>query len=132
MVQAILERVRKWNASVLVEKNSIGDVIFEQIKKQWADTHPFNTSSSSKKEIIEGLVLDLNEGSLLLPSEELFAPMLFKLNIYEYGYSPKTRQVTYSAPKSMHDDVVMSLAITNYHRKQNQNYGTYAVLGSYR
>ena len=132
MVKAILERVKKWNASVLVEKNSIGDVIFEQIKKQWVDTHPFNTSSSSKKEIIEGLVLDLNEGNLMLPSEDLFSPMLFELNIYEYGYSPKTRQVTYSAPPNMHDDVVMSLSICNYHRKQNQSYGTYAVLGSYR
>ena len=129
MVKAILERVKRWNASVLVEKNSIGDVIFEQIKKQWVDTHPFNTSSSSKKEIIEGLVLDLNEGNLILPSEDLFSPMLFELNIYEYGYSPKTRQVTYSAPPSMHDDVVMSLAITNYHRKQNINYGQYTVMG---
>jgi phage terminase large subunit len=132
MTQAILNLVRQFNASVLVEKNSIGDVIFETIKKQWNDTHPFNTSSKSKQEIIEGLVLDLNEGNLYLPSESLFAPMLFELNIYEYSYSPKTRSITYSAPASMHDDTVMSLAITNYHRKQNQNYGSYAVLGGYR
>jgi hypothetical protein len=129
MTQAILNLVKQFNASVLVEKNSIGDVIFETIKKQWQDTHPFNTSSKSKQEIIEGLVMDLNEGKLMLPSENLFSPLLFELNIYEYGYSPKTRSITYSAPSSMHDDCVMSLAIANYHRKQNVNYGTYATLG---
>ena len=132
MTQAILNLVKKYNASVLVEKNSIGDVIYETIKKQWRDTHPFNTSSKSKQEIIEGLVLDLNEGSLILPSETLFSPLLFELNIYEYSYSPKTRSITYSAPASMHDDAVMSLAIANYHRKQNTSYGTYAVMGSRR
>ena len=132
MVSAILILVRQFNASILVEKNSIGDVIYETLKKQWNDTHPFNTSSKSKQEIIEGLVLDLNEGNLYLPSDVLFPPLLFELNIYEYSYSPKTRSITYSAPNSMHDDTVMSLAIANYHRKQNQNYGTYAVLGGYR
>ena len=129
MTQAILNQVREFNASILVEKNSIGDVIYENLKKQWQDTHPFNTSSKSKQEIIEGLVMDLNEGKLTLPSENLFSPLLFELNIYEYGYSPKTRSITYSAPSSMHDDCVMSLSIANYHRKQNVSYGTYATLG---
>ena len=95
------------------------------MKKQWADTHPFVTSNKSKKEIIEGLILDINENNVVLPSEELFPPMLFELRNYEYQYSPKTRAVTYNAPSGLHDDTVISICLVNYHRKQNINYGTY-------
>ena len=125
MVQQILERVKKYNASVLCEQNSIGDVLYETLKKQWSNTHPFVTSNKSKKEIIEGLILDLNENNVKLPSEELFPPMLFELRNYEYQYSPKTRTVTYNAPSGLHDDTVISVCLVNYHRKQNINYGTY-------
>ena len=41
----------------MIEVNSIGDVIFEMVKKQWQDTHPFVTTSKSKQEIVEGLNL---------------------------------------------------------------------------
>ena len=126
MVQQIVERIRKWNATVLCEQNSIGDVLYETVKKQWADTHPFTTTSKSKKEIVEGLILDLNENNITLPSETLFPPMLFELNAYEYQYSPKSRTVTYNAPGSLHDDCVISICLANYHRKQNVNYGSYS------
>ena len=53
MVEQMLVRIRKWNATVAVEVNSIGDVIFEQIKKQYQNTHPFVTSNKSKNDIIK-------------------------------------------------------------------------------
>ena len=132
MVQEILVKVKQYNATVLCEQNSIGDVLYETMKKQWQDTHPFVTSNSSKKEIIEGLVLDLNEDNITVPSEDLFPPLLFELDAYEYQYSPKTRTVTYNAPSGLHDDTVISICLANYWRKKNASYGTYAVLGSYR
>ena len=57
MVTEIVTRIRKWNATTMIEVNSIGDVIFEMVKKQWQDTHPFVTTSKSKQEIVEGLIL---------------------------------------------------------------------------
>lgn len=128
MVQEIIKRARKWSASLLCESNSIGDVLVETIKKQWPDTTPFATTSGSKKEIIEGLILDLNEGNITLPSQELFSPLLFELNVYEYSYSPKNRTVTYNAPNGLHDDCVMSTALCNYHRKTFSNYGQYTYM----
>ena len=125
MVSEIAERARKWNASMLCEQNSIGDVLVEQLKAKWPDTHPFVTSNKSKKEIVEGLILDINEGSITVPSEELFQPLLFELRNYEYQYSPKTRTVTYNAGGNLHDDTVIAICLANYHRKKNINYGTY-------
>ena len=130
MTQEIIKRARKWNATLMVEVNSIGDVIFEQIKKQWTDTHPFTTSSKSKQEIIEGLILDMNESIISIPSRELFSTLWDELTVFTYEYNPKTRSLRYGHPKGLHDDTVMSLAIANYNRKQMKTYGQYAVIGA--
>ena len=129
MTNNIIELIRKHQATVMVEVNSIGDVIFENIKKQWNDSHPFVTSSKTKNEIIEGLILDMNESTIRIPDEKLFGPLYQELSVFTYEYNPKTRNIRYTHPSGLHDDTVISLAIANYNRKQNKSYGTYAVLG---
>ena len=128
MVQEMLVRIKKWNATVMVETNSIGDVVFEMLKKQWQDTHPFVTSSKSKNDIIEGLAVDLNNIEVRIPSQDLFSALQFELGIYEYDYSPKTRTIRYNAPHGFNDDCCMSLAICNANRKQNKSLGTYSYV----
>ena len=129
MVRDIMELIRKYSATVMVEVNSIGDVIYEQIKNQWQDTHPFVTTSKSKNEMIEGLILDMNEVNVKIPDGQLFAPLLSELEVFTYSYNPKTRSIKYGHPNGLHDDCVISLAIVNYNRKQNKTLGTYAVMG---
>jgi len=129
MTQEIIKRAHKWNATLMVEVNSIGDVIFEQIKKQWSDTHPFTTTSKSKNEIIEGLILDMNNSVISMPSRGLFSHLWDELTVFTYEYNPKTRSLRYGHPSGLHDDTVISLAIANYCRKTNKNYGQYVVAG---
>ena len=132
MTNEVLTRVKKYNANLLVETNSIGGPVFESLKKQWNNTHPFNTSNSSMREIIETLILGFNEGSLSIPSIELSPDLHHELEVFEMTYNPKTRTVQYSARTPFHDDMIMSLAIANYNRLQNKTYGQYAVTGSGR
>ena len=129
MTQEMLQLIRKYNATVMIEVNSIGDVIFEQVKRQWSDTHPFVTSSKTKNEIIEGLILDFNNAEVNIPSKALFPPLYSELSVFTYEYNPKTRNIRYGHPAGLHDDTVISLAIANYNRKQNKTLGTYAVMG---
>ena len=129
MVEEITVLLKKYNASALIEVNSIGDVIFEQIKQRHSNTHPFTTTSKSKNEIIEGLILDVNEQSISIPSKQLFPPLQHEMEIFTYDYNPKTRSVRYTHPNGMHDDTVISLSLSNYWRKQNKSYGSYTVMG---
>ena len=129
MTREIITRVKRYNATVMIEVNSIGDVIFEQVKSQWADTHPFVTTSKSKNEIIEGLILDMNEDTIGIPDSHTFPALLSELEVFTYEYNPKTRNIRYGHPSGLHDDCVISLAIANYNRKQNKTLGTYAVMG---
>ena len=129
MVTEIVKRIRQWNATTMIEVNSIGDVIFEMIKKQWQDSHPFVTTSKSKQEIVEGLILDMNDTVISIPQPQLFSWLYNELSMFTYDYNPKTRSIKYGHPSGQHDDTVISLAIANYNRKQNKTMGTYAVMG---
>ena len=129
MVSEMLVLIRKWNATVMIEVNSIGDVIFEQVKKQYQNTHAFVTTGKSKPEIIEGLILDFSNSNIKIPSKDLYPHLVHELELFSYEYNPRTRNVKYGAPAPHHDDCVMSLAIANYNRKQNINTGTYAIMG---
>lgn len=126
----IVQLARKYNATIMIETNSMGTVIFEQIKKQYQDTHPFVTSNQSKKDIVESLILAFNEGQISIPSIGLMPELHQELEVFEMSYNPKTRNVRYAARTPFHDDIVMALCISNWNRIQNKSYGTYAVLGS--
>ncbi len=129
MTRDILQLIRKHQATVTIEVNSIGDVIYEMIAKEWQDTHPFQTTSKSKTEIIEGLILDVNEASIEIPSKALWPYLYDELTVFTYEYNPKTRSIKYGHPSGFHDDTVISLALANYSRKQMKSYGTYAIMG---
>ena len=111
IVDSIVYYLRKYNAKAVVEVNSIGDVIFEQIKKQYNRIEPFQTTSHSKQEIINNLIVSINDHTLILPTKELFEPLDTELKVYTFEYSTKSRNVKYFAPPGFHDDCVMSLAM---------------------
>ena len=126
IINNLIVKVKKYNASILVETNSIGDVIYEQIKNRWQNTHPFNTTAQSKKDIIETLVLAFNNEEIAIPNDD---DLIGELETFEMSYNPQTRNVRYAAREPFHDDMVISLALANWHRGQNKDYGNYAYIG---
>jgi len=127
IVSELLVRLRKWKPVVYAEVNSIGDVLFENIKKQYSAVQPFVTNNESKQNMIEDLIMGLNENKLLLPTQELNVDLYKELSVFTYEYSPRTRKVKYGAPSGFHDDCVISLGLTYYSFKKKASYGTYVV-----
>lgn len=125
MIGEIVKLAKKWNAHVLVESNSIGDVVEESIRREWPKTEGFATTSQSKQKIIEALIVAFNTESIRIPSKELFEPLLFELEIFEYQYSRASRSVQYQSPAPFHDDCVMSLAIAWEARERMKASGQY-------
>lgn len=110
--EATIEEIKHLNAFynaklVIVEKNSIGKVYLDLLRKQLKNVKPFDTTNTSKNSIINSLALNIERKEILLPKDrELIAELSFfqsKVN--------KNGTVTYSAPNGQHDDRVMSLAI---------------------
>ena len=129
MQNNILQLAKKYRATIMIEINSMGTIVFESIKKQYQDTHPFTTSMQSKNDIVESLILAFNEGQISIPSQALHPELHQELEVFEMSYNPKTRNVRYAARTPFHDDMVMALCIANWNRLQNKSYGQYAVMG---
>ena len=119
---AIVDRVvylcKQYRTELYVEANSIGDAVYEMIKKKYKSVKPFITSNTPKENIIRRLISDISDLSLELPSPNLFAPLYKELQMFQYKYLPSGR-ITYQAMSGYHDDCVMSLAICNWNRIEN-------------
>ena len=107
----VAAKINEYNAVTLVEVNSIGDAIMEQLQvlaKSPTNIQPFVTTSKSKQDIIEKLaVSNQNKEVSLLPVDWLEK----EFSVFTYEYNPRTRSVRYTAPVGFHDDGVMATAI---------------------
>lgn len=125
LVAEMARFINRYNAIAQIEVNSIGDVIYEQLKSRVKKLEPFTTTSKSKVDIIEQLVYAINNREIEIPSEALFKPLYQELSHFTYEYSPKSRSVKYGAPNGLHDDCVMSLAIAYDCKRKHSKFGNY-------
>jgi phage FluMu gp28-like protein len=102
---------------IVVESNSLGKPQIDHMSRlKYSDgstlkIHAFNTSASSKREIIEGLALGLESEDLkIIPHPDLLREMQ-SFEIHVGAGTPK-----YSAPAGLHDDTVIATALAWYGR----------------
>lgn len=109
IIKEVVEVLNRFRPELMIEVNGVGDPIFEQIKNQYTGyVYPFQTTSKSKQDIIEQLIVSNADKSMSFIDE---AWLINELKVYTYDYNPKTRNVRYSAPNGFHDDGVMGTAI---------------------
>ncbi len=125
IIGELLNILKRTNAVAVIEVNNVGDVLYEQMKKEYKNLHPFITTNNTKQEIIEGLILDFNDGVIGIPSKTLFSPLYEELETFTYEYNPKSRSIKYGHPNGLHDDCVIALALANYCRKTKGVRGKY-------
>lgn len=129
IINNIVDILKRYNATCLVEVNNIGDVIFELLQKKYAKVEAFQTTNSSKQFIIELLAVEFQNRTIKLPTPQLNSVMYDELLSLEFEYNIKTRNVFYHAPQGLHDDTVISLALSNQCRRDKLNKGTYMIRG---
>lgn len=127
ILQNMKQYLNQYQATAMMEVNSIGDVLYEQLIKSYKDIHPFITTQSSKQEIIEDLIYELNKGDLKLPTETLFPFLYGELRTFTYHYSPSTRKVSYRAFDGAHDDTIISLALSLHSLRKKKTKGSYYI-----
>lgn len=122
IVNHIIPILKHYQPKTLVEVNSIGDVIYEQIKKEYPNTHPFTTTSKSKQDIVEGLQVAIQNKEFTILKKEW---LIKEFELFTYEYSAKTRSIKYSSPSGFHDDGVMSCCIAYKAMKDLAKLGRY-------
>jgi len=94
------------------ETNGPGLPVFELLNAQERKLKPFTTTNDTKNQGIRTLIYDIQEGNLMLPSKNLFAPLYNELNAYSYKITANG-SVSFNAPNGAFDDCVMSLMFAN-------------------
>ena len=93
--------------SMVVESNSIGRPVIDELVTRGLNIVPFTTTSATKQAIIQNLQAAFENGQILVLDEPVLVGELLS---FESKRNP-SGGFSYSAPDGMHDDCVMSLAI---------------------
>jgi len=104
-LKAMAERYRPHR--IIAELNAMGEPLVEQLQREGLPVIGFNTTAASKAQIIEALALAFERGEIkILPDRTL----INELQAFEMTRLP-SGAIRYAAPESLHDDMVISLAL---------------------
>ncbi|MCB2226676.1 MAG: phage terminase large subunit [Desulfarculaceae bacterium] len=107
MKARIIEAAKRYRAHLVVESNSIGDVIIDDLREAGVSCEGFATTGSSKQGLIQGLMTALEQSLITFPS---IPELIIELKIFEYDRLP-SGAIRYQAPEGAHDDEVIALAL---------------------
>jgi phage FluMu gp28-like protein len=98
------------NALVIPELNSIGTPIVERLERLRVRVQPFTMTNATKKEIVEGMQLDLENHKVTLLHDSVATA---EMQAYEMERLPSGLW-RYSAPEGQHDDTVIARCLARY------------------
>jgi phage terminase large subunit-like protein len=93
--------------SMVVESNSIGRPVIDELVSRGLNIVPFTTTSATKQGIIQNLQSAFENGLIRVLDEPVLIGELLSFEAKRNA----SGSFSYSAPDGMHDDCVMSLAI---------------------
>jgi len=105
------------NITGYCEINGLGRGLFEIIRKEVRSIRGFSTSNDNKTQAIRGLIQDIEEGIIELPSRDFMPEVYneFASFTYKLGQNGKLH---FSHPPGMHDDIVDSVWMANMARSE--------------
>ncbi len=126
-----LERLRaladRFHPTVTVaERNSMGDPLAEQLRRDGLSVWPFLSTNESKREAIEGLGLAFERGEIGIPDDPSAAVLVHELLAFTAETLP-SGLLRYAAPPGGTDDCVMALALAWQAAVQDLHGGENAV-----
>ena len=128
IISNVVKALNTYKPYTLIESNGAQDAIFEQIRDKVSYSksriEPFVTTSKSKQAIVEDLIVSFEQMDLGFIGHDW---QVNELEVFTYEYNLKTRAIRYSAPTGLHDDYVMSRAITNHAHKTMKKQGRYSI-----
>lgn len=99
---------KRWKpTTIIAESNSIGEPNIEELQKAGLPVTGFQTTASSKAQIINSLALAFEQSDIGIPDDPV---LIGELQSYTLERLPGGT-FRYGAPSGLHDDCVMALAL---------------------
>ncbi len=121
--ERVVELADKWQAIVVLDESNVGAVFLEDIRDAGVNVHGIATNAFQvKQDLIQALQMAFERCNIKLPSPNgpdalrEAATLIEELKKYQVKITAGGR-IGYSAPKRMHDDFVIALALANWGKK---------------
>lgn len=119
------EVCHKWNqAELIFDATGVGQGLGDMLNNYDITAHPFVFTNESKTEIVNKLLLSIEYREIAIPN---ITTAKKELRAFTYTMT-RTGKISYGAPSGIHDDIVMSLAMVNWFRKENSVDDTVGVI----
>jgi hypothetical protein len=118
--ERILAFAFKHRGRIVLDATGVGDPIYDDLKRVWADIEGFKFTSSSKTALVQRLIVAVEQRRVSWPAA--WEVLTAEMRRYEYAISP-SGGITYDAPSGYHDDCVMALALANHRRWETESCG---------
>lgn len=116
--ETISSELRKYNPrGGYIETNGVGRALYEAINSKNYKAKAFTTTQDSKTKGIRGLMQDIEDGVIELPSKNLMPECYNELSSYTYKMSANGK-LSFSHPNGQHDDIVDALWLANLARTE--------------
>lgn len=104
-IKALSDRYNR--ARCVVDATGVGDPNVEELERDGVRVDPFLFTGPSKRDLVERLIVDIEQGRVTFPRIEA---LVAELEVFEYEQRP-SGLLSYAAPEGYHDDCVMALAL---------------------
>lgn len=128
-IMGILNPIINQIVSIQPELNSIGKPYVDILTERLQPTHRskiqgFTTTNQSKADLVSQLQVAFENGDINILDDE---KQIRQLSIYAAEYNPKTKNVSYNAPRGLHDDIVIALMLSYDALKKRNASGFYCI-----
>lgn len=105
---------KRYNGADLVfDATGVGAGLSDMLNNYDIVTIPYVFTNESKNELVNTLALSVEYKEISLPH---IKEIEHEMAVFTYEIT-RTGKISYNAPSGHHDDIVMSLALANWHRK---------------
>ena len=116
--QKLSNYAKFWNnAEVVLDSTGVGSPVFDDLRREGLRIYPFYFTNKSKVELIEHLAITIQNQNIFFPE---IPELISELDSFEMNQTP-SGNIKYSAPEGLHDDGVVSLALTCWDLKEIRN-----------
>lgn len=112
------------NADLIFDATGVGQGLGDVLHNYDVVSHPFVFTNESKVEAINKLIVSIEYQEIQIPN---IVTIKNELAVYTYSLT-RTGKVSYNAPPGFHDDIVISIALANWYRKENMGTDTIGVI----
>lgn len=96
--------------ALVIDSTGVGDPVVQELQAAGVPVEPYLFTGTSKRALVEQLVLAIDDAAITLPDEPA---LLNELEAFDMAQLP-SGGVRYSAPEGQHDDCVIALGLALY------------------